>query len=98
MMNRGDKFVCIKKCEIWINEESESYKYDSDISEVGKLVEFISFEEHAQAFDTFNIAYDWIVVLINGDKYEIYKEYFLKSFITLAEWRNKQIDKILEND
>jgi hypothetical protein len=93
-MKKGDKFVCIKKCEIWISEESENYKYDSDISEIGELVEFIAFEEHDQKINI-RPTNDWIIISINGDKYSIYKEYFFKYFITLAEWRTKQIDSIL---
>jgi hypothetical protein len=85
-MNKGDKFICIKKCEIWISEKSINYKYDSDISEIGELVEFIAFLEYDQV----------ILLLINGDEYAIYEDYFFNSFITLAEWRQQQIDKILE--
>jgi hypothetical protein len=92
----GDKFVCIQRCEIWISEKSKNYKYDSDISKIGELVEFIGWKDlyRYRMYDKYPQRSDFIIVLINGDEYAIYKDYFLKSFITITDWRQQQIDKI----
>jgi capsular polysaccharide biosynthesis protein len=84
-MNKGDKLVCIEDFQIVLITNIYVYK-------VGDIVEI--YDVHKE----YESAYPVRVKKNNGDKNNFTYEEIKKYFILLYEWRNQQIDKILEDE
>jgi hypothetical protein len=73
---------------------------DSILNDEMKTIKLVCINNKNNPSLELNKVYDGIIIdgvsrIINGNDVSIY---FTNRFITLAEWRDKQIDKILEND
>ena len=87
MIKKGDKLVCVTDGVVEIAVHAPLLNGEKFFLKKGDVIEISSFYA------------DYVKFEFNGqEKLYLLHSIIAENFINLAEWRNKQIDSILEDD